>query len=62
MRCGQGEANLNVFKLWGCLAEVKISNIKVNKLGDKTFDIVFIGYAHNSHANRFLVVKSDSND
>ena len=34
----------------------------MDKLDDKTFDRVFIGYAHNSRAYRFLVVKSDYND
>lgn len=34
----------------------------MNELGDKIFDRVFIGYALNYNAYRFLIVKSDLND
>ena len=43
--------------MWGCLAKVKISKNKRNKIRPKTVDAIFVGYATNSSANRFLVVK-----
>ena len=44
------------------MAEVNIPAPKKRKLGPKTVDCVFLGYAQNSTAYRFLVVKSDSPD
>jgi hypothetical protein len=35
---------------------------KKSKLGPKIVDCVFLGYAHNSAAYRFLVIKSDFPD
>ena len=32
---------------------------KKRKIGSKTYDCMFIGYASNSAAYRFLVLKSD---
>jgi hypothetical protein len=43
----------------GCLAKVNVPACKKRKLGPKTIDCVFLGYAHNSAAYRFLVIKSD---
>ena len=48
--------------MWGCLAKVNIPAPKKRNLGPKTVDCVFLGYAQNSTAYRFLVVKSDSPD
>ena len=45
-------------KVWGCLAKVQVPLPKRTKLGLKTIDCVFIGYASNSSAYRFLVIKS----
>ena len=42
-------------RVWGCLAKVVVPPPKVQKLGPKTVDCVFIGYALNSSAYRFLV-------
>ena len=42
----------------GCLAKVQVLLPKQTKLGPKTIDCVFIGYAANSATNRFLLVKS----
>ncbi|KAJ9556796.1 LOW QUALITY PROTEIN: hypothetical protein OSB04_011410 [Centaurea solstitialis] len=39
-------------RVWGCLAKPPP---KVQKLGPKTVDCIFIGYAQNSSAHRFLV-------
>ena len=48
--------------LWGCLAKVAVPIPKKVKIGPKTIDIVFIGYAHNSSAYCFLIHKSEIND
>ena len=44
-------------KVWGCLAVVPIP--KRIKIGSKLVDCVFIGYAHNNSAYRFLIHKSN---
>ena len=45
----------NYLKMWGCLAKVKAPLPKQVKIGPKTVDCIFIGYAHHSNAYRFLV-------
>ena len=45
--------------MWGCLAKVTVPTPKKVKIGQKTVDCVFIGYAHNSSAYRFLIHKSE---
>ena len=54
--------NVNFLGTWGCLVKVNIAAPKKRKLGPKTVDCVFLGYAQNNTAYRFLVVKSDSPD
>ena len=54
--------NFSHLKVWGCLAKVKILEPKRKKIGPKTVDAIFIGYASNSNANRFLVIHSEVND
>ena len=54
--------NLNYLKVWGCLAKVAVPKPKKVKVGPKTIDCVFIGYAQNSNAYRFLVHKSEIPD
>ena len=44
-------------KVWGCLAKVVVPIPKKVKIGQKTVDCAFIGYAHNSSAYRFLIHK-----
>ena len=51
-----------ILKVWGCLAKVQVPLPKRVKLGPKTIDCVFIGYANNSAAYRFLVIKSGISD
>ena len=51
--------NLKYLKVWGCLAKVMLPDPKKKKIGSKTFDFMFIGYASNSAAYRFLVLQSD---
>ena len=59
MSCGKVEHLLiNSYEFGGCLAKVVVlSNTKV-KIGQQTVDCIFIGYAQNSSAYRFLVHKS----
>ena len=45
-----------------CLAKVAVPKPKKVKVGPKTVDCVFIGYAQNSNAYRFLVHKSEIAD
>ena len=56
------KSNLKYFKVWGCLAKVQVPITKRVKVGPKTVDCVFIGYATNSKACRFLVHKSEHPD
>ena len=54
--------SLSYLCTWGCLAKVNIPIYKKRKLGPKTKDCVFLGYAHQSIAYRFLVIKSEVPD
>ena len=51
-----------IIKVWGCLAKVLIPLSKRTKLGPKTIDYVFIGFANASASYRFLVYKSEVHD
>ena len=48
----------NYLKVWGCLAKVMAPLPKQMKIGPKTVDCIFIGYAQHSNAYRFLVHES----
>ena len=48
--------------MWECLAKVAVPTPKKVKIGPKTVDCIFIGYAQNSSAYRFLVYKSEIPD
>ena len=50
--------NLSYLRTWGCLAKVNVPIIKKRKLGPKTIDCVFLGYAIHSVGYRFLVINS----
>jgi transposase InsO family protein len=54
--------SLSYLRTWGCLAKVNVPINKKRKLGSKTVDCIFLGYAHHSIAYRFLVVKSEVTD
>ena len=41
--------------MYGCLAKVAIPPLKKVKIGPKTTDCIFIGYAHNSIVYQFLI-------
>ena len=45
--------------MWGFLAKLAVPIPKKVKIGPKIFDCVFIGYAHNRSAYRFLIHKSE---
>ena len=47
-------------KVWGCLAKVEVPPPKQVTIGPKTVDCIFIGYALNSSAYRFIVHKSEN--
>lgn len=46
--------NIDYFRVWGCLAFVRIPDPKRIKLASKAYECVFIGYADNSKASKFL--------
>ena len=56
------KTSYNYLKVWGCLAKVAIPDPKKVKIGPKTIDCIFIGYAQNSSAYHFLVHKLDISD
>ena len=45
--------------MWLCLSKVLLPDLKKRKIGSKTSDCLFIGYAQQSSAYRFLVLESD---
>ena len=45
--------SLSYLRTWGCLAKVNVPISKKRKLGPKTVDCVFLGYAHQSIAIGF---------
>src|SRR3954466_12730919 len=47
---------LSYLRTWGCLAKVNVPIPKKRKLGPKTVDCVFLGYAFHSIGYRFLIV------
>ncbi|KAF3651628.1 hypothetical protein FXO38_16526 [Capsicum annuum] len=51
------ETQLEIFQNVGCLAKVQVSMPKRVKIGPKTVDYVFIGYAKSGKACRFLIHK-----
>ena len=53
--------NIAYLKMRECLAKILFLEPKKQKLGFKTFDTMFIGYAENSAVYRFLVTKSENN-
>nr|CAH65871.1 OSIGBa0103I21.4 [Oryza sativa] len=50
--------NLSYLRTWGCLTKVNVPIAKKRKLGPKTVDCVFLGYAIHSVGYRFLIVNS----
>jgi hypothetical protein len=62
MRSGLGESYHFLFAHLGMLGKVNIPIPKKHKLGPKTMDCIFLGYAQWSIGYRFLVVKSEVPD
>jgi len=50
--------NLSYLRTWGCLAKVNVPISKRRKLGPKTIDCVFLGYAIHSVGYGFLIINS----
>jgi len=53
------QPNLKYLRVRGCLAKVMLLDPKKRKIGSKTSDCMFLGYAEHSVAYRFLVLNSD---
>ena len=52
--------NLNSLKEWGVLVKVGLPDFNRGNVGSKTSDTVFIGYAQNSVAYRFMSLSDHS--
>ncbi|KAK4382544.1 hypothetical protein Sango_2861300 [Sesamum angolense] len=52
--------SINIWHVWGCLAKVAYPEHRKTDIGTKTFDCVFIGYAQNSAAYRFMSLHDNS--
>jgi transposase InsO family protein len=48
--------NISYLRTWGCLAKVNVQINKKRKLGPKTVDCVFLGYAFHNIGYRFLII------
>ena len=53
-------ASLDNLKVWGCLAYVRIPDIRRPKLGPKANMCAFLGFAEDSDAYRFLDLGANS--
>ncbi|GJY76412.1 retrotransposon protein, putative, ty1-copia subclass [Tanacetum coccineum] len=49
-------------RVWGCLAKVAVPTPKAQKIGPKSVDYIFIGYAKNNSAYRLIVHDSKNPD
>ena len=56
------KSSYKYLRVWGCLAKVTVPPPKKVKIGHKTIDCIFIGYAHNSAVYRFHVHESNIPD
>ena len=52
--------HLNYFKVWGCIAYIRVLDPKRTKLGPRAVKNVFVGYAVNSKAYRLLDLSSNT--
>ena len=50
--------NLGYFRVWGCLAYVRLTDPKIPKLGIKASTCAFLGYVINSATYRFFDLKN----
>ena len=51
--------NVFYFLVWGCLAYVRIPDLKRSKLASRAYECAFIGYAIHSKAYRFYDIKNN---
>ena len=58
----RNKAILQILRVWGCLAKMAVPPPKKVKIGPKTIDCIFIGYAHTSAAYQFLVHELNISD
>ncbi|GJW51720.1 retrovirus-related pol polyprotein from transposon TNT 1-94 [Tanacetum coccineum] len=49
-------------RVWGCLAKVAVPTPKAQKIGPKSVDCIFIGYAKNNTTYHFIVHESKNPD
>ena len=56
---GEYKPNLGYFKVWGCLAFVRLTDPKIPKLGVRVTTYAFLGYVVNSIVYRFLNVENN---
>ena len=56
---GEYKPNLGYFKVWGCLAFVRLTDPKIPKLGVRVTTYAFLGYLVNSIVYRFLNVENN---
>jgi transposase InsO family protein len=54
--------NISYLRTWGCLIKVNVPINKKHKLGPKTIDCVFLGYAFHNIGYRFLILNSGVSD
>jgi hypothetical protein len=50
--------NISYLCTWGCLAKANVPINKKHKLGPKTVECVFLGYAFHNIGYRFLIINS----
>ena len=53
------QSSYRYLRVWGCLVKVAVPPLTKVKIGPKTIDCIFIGYAHNSTTYLFLVHESN---
>ena len=56
------KSSYKYLRVWGCLAKVVVPPPKKVKIRPKTIDCIFIDYAHNNVAYRFIVYESNIPD
>ncbi|GKA93074.1 zinc finger, CCHC-type containing protein [Tanacetum coccineum] len=54
--------NLNYLRVWGCRAVVRLCDPKLNTLGERGIECIFVGYAEYSKAFRFYVIEPNDSD
>ncbi|GJV48888.1 zinc finger, CCHC-type containing protein [Tanacetum coccineum] len=53
----QRTPKLDYLRIWGCRAIVRLPKSKKRKIRDKGIECIFLGYAQNSKAYRFIVIE-----